>query len=609
MGSLEIKSKLKKVKDLVNKVNCQKPKFILSIYYESFFNIKKGLVINKLVSLKNKTMELILNKIMTFLLNKAKQIGVDKNEVKREIMFETNKTIKNIKYLIVLKMEEEALRHFYLKNEKKIKEFLLRKVLYDLNEDQRKKISKHKENLNEVKTKRLIFKTILRLIKSALKKKKKEVLRDIFLKKKKKINELIVKEVESALNLSVPNKAEKKRALITLIIKKIYKSLKKKVFEQNEEELKKKVILKNVNVLMELLFKDDLIQLKKESNYLQFDIDIELMLRLLKKINLIKKNKEKTFIRYLILKQLKKKKYILKQKVENFLKKKGYIDGVYLKLIMDFLIKKQAKKAFEELKKKKKEDICLLREFIYTNLNKKIELIIKKEEKTKKEEEDKINLAFEEETKNVLESSQRTFARLKIFLEELKKKKKYISLKNKKSVLLKPKVPLKEFLLNRNVFFFKRRKKEVKEKFSQNEVDINSVKNEIPFKLTKEVLFNDWRLCFKYTGSNIFGTLTNMNGDVFFSLSSGILSSLRTRKEKTTVFVSKTLGEFFSFILYQFKIKTLFFIPLINHRKVKALLRFFLNGLHLLNFRPISTVLPLRKVTRNGVRLKKVARK
>ena len=134
-------------------------------------------------------------------------------------------------------------------------------------------------------------------------------------------------------------------------------------------------------------------------------------------------------------------------------------------------------------------------------------------------------------------------------------------------------------------------------------------KTVIPFKLTKEVLFFDWRLCFKYTGSNFFVTLTNMGGDVFFSVSSGLLSSLKTRKQKTTVFVAKTLGEFFSFILHQFQIKTLYFIPLINHRKVKAFLRVFLKGLHLLTYRPISMFVALRKVTRNGVRLKKVARK
>lgn len=145
--------------------------------------------------------------------------------------------------------------------------------------------------------------------------------------------------------------------------------------------------------------------------------------------------------------------------------------------------------------------------------------------------------------------------------------------------------------------------------YISNNIIINSVIEKLPFVLDKKYKFIFWKLFFKYTGSNIFGTLTNRKGDVFLSLSSGIFKRLKTRKDKTTVFIAKELGEIFSLILYKFIIKNIYFLPLINHRKVKSLLRFFFKGLYLICLCPINRIDPIRKVIRNGVRLRKVARK
>ena len=117
------------------------------------------------------------------------------------------------------------------------------------------------------------------------------------------------------------------------------------------------------------------------------------------------------------------------------------------------------------------------------------------------------------------------------------------------------------------------------------------------------------KLFFKFTGSNFFGTITNSQGDVIFSYSSGFFTGLRTRKEKTTVFVAKQLGEVLALRLYKSNAKEITFVPFLNHTRVKTFLRFLNRGfktIYILNF---VRLVPRRKVMRNGVRLRKVARK
>ena len=138
---------------------------------------------------------------------------------------------------------------------------------------------------------------------------------------------------------------------------------------------------------------------------------------------------------------------------------------------------------------------------------------------------------------------------------------------------------------------------------------INLLKVKTKFQYIYKKGLRYCKLFFKFTGSNFFGTITNLQGDVIFSYSSGFFSGLRTRKEKTTVFVAKQLGEVLALRLYKSNAKEITFVPFLNHRRVKTFLRFLNRGLkniYILNF---VRLYPRRKVMRNGVRLRKVARK
>lgn len=88
-----------------------------------------------------------------------------------------------------------------------------------------------------------------------------------------------------------------------------------------------------------------------------------------------------------------------------------------------------------------------------------------------------------------------------------------------------------------------------------------------------------------------------------------IFSNLRTRKEKTTVFIVKQLGEITSLRLYKSNFRELIYAPLINHRKIRVFLKFFNAGLHLVDKPYFALLQPKRKVIRNGVRLRKAVRK
>lgn len=138
---------------------------------------------------------------------------------------------------------------------------------------------------------------------------------------------------------------------------------------------------------------------------------------------------------------------------------------------------------------------------------------------------------------------------------------------------------------------------------------INSLKKLRKFTQIKKQFFNYCRIFFRYTGSNIFGTITNNKGAVYFQYSSGHFKGLRTRKEKTTVFVAQQLGQLICLRLYRSNAKNVNFVPLLNHRKARILIRFMGFGFRLIRFFKIRFVFLKRKVMRNGVRLKKIPRK
>jgi hypothetical protein len=169
-----------------------------------------------------------------------------------------------------------------------------------------------------------------------------------------------------------------------------------------------------------------------------------------------------------------------------------------------------------------------------------------------------------------------------------------------------------KLLKEKKLPLLKKNKKKIKQKkkiILVIQAIINRIIEKLPFVLEKKYKFLYWKLFFRYTGSNIYGTLTSRNGSVYYALSSGLFPKINKRKDKTTVFIAKELGEIFSLILYKYKITNIVFCPVINHRKVKSLLNYFFRGLHVLFMSPISRIDPIRKVIRNGVRLRKIPRK
>merc|ERR1712054_529042 len=80
---------------------------------------------------------------------------------------------------------------------------------------------------------------------------------------------------------------------------------------------------------------------------------------------------------------------------------------------------------------------------------------------------------------------------------------------------------------------FKKSKQYKRRFFNIKRLDMNLVINllKIPskFQYISEKFFNYCRVYFKFTGSNIFLTITNNKGDVKFSYSSGIFKGVRIR--------------------------------------------------------------------------------
>jgi len=183
----------------------------------------------------------------------------------------------------------------------------------------------------------------------------------------------------------------------------------------------------------------------------------------------------------------------------------------------------------------------------------------------------------------------------------------------------------KKGCFSKKPFFKKTKKKELKKFFnyySKNSIKkglgfydsdslINLLKKKIKFQKVYKKFFNKCRVYFKYTGSNFFGTITNNLGDVVFSYSSGIFKNSRTRKEKTTIFVVRQLGELLALRLYKSNATEISFRPYINHIKVRTLLKNLFYGFRVVNrFNMVfSSSVIKRKIMRNGVRLKKTPRK
>ena len=69
---------------------------------------------------------------------------------------------------------------------------------------------------------------------------------------------------------------------------------------------------------------------------------------------------------------------------------------------------------------------------------------------------------------------------------------------------------------------------------------VNAIRRKIKFQQVSMKFFRRSRIYFRYTGSNIFGTITNNLGEVAFVYSSGIFKGLDTRKEKNNYFCCAT---------------------------------------------------------------------
>ena len=199
---------------------------------------------------------------------------------------------------------------------------------------------------------------------------------------------------------------------------------------------------------------------------------------------------------------------------------------------------------------------------------------------------------------------------LKKSLSNLKKYSKYFFLKKKRKRVLKLSLARKKIVLRR-----KRRRRYLKKRFNlrKKRVDSSLVINFLKYKVKFQYIYKKGlkfcKLFFKYTGSNFFATITNNNGDVFFSYSLGVFKGYRTRKEKTTIFAVQQLGQLVSLRLYKSVAKNCIFVPLINHRRLRTFLRYFFKGIKSMKFFYFFKTTPKRKVIRNGVRLRKIPRR
>lgn len=211
--------------------------------------------------------------------------------------------------------------------------------------------------------------------------------------------------------------------------------------------------------------------------------------------------------------------------------------------------------------------------------------------------------------------------KLKSFLNNnflLKKKK----IKSKLNIDLN--IYLQKIELNFNLFLEvpkikkKLKKKKIKPKkflhklirkvaYRSDEI-INRLKKSVKFQFLRRDLFEFCMIHFKYTGSNIFGTLTDKKGCVLASYSGGMFKGVRIRKEKRTIFIAQNIGELISLRLYRSNAINVCLIPHLFYKRIRMFLRFFIKGLRVLRMGKIRYFLVKRRVMRNGIRLRKSPR-
>lgn len=208
--------------------------------------------------------------------------------------------------------------------------------------------------------------------------------------------------------------------------------------------------------------------------------------------------------------------------------------------------------------------------------------------------------------------------KLKSFLD-----KNFLLKKNKTNfnLDLDLKIYLKKVELNSKIFFkvskIKKRLKQIKRKpkglmrklirkatFRSDEI-INRLKTSIKFQFLRRDLFEFCIIHFKYTGSNIFGTLTDKKGCVLATYSGGMFKGVRIRKEKRTIFIAQNIGELISLRLYRSNAVNICLMPHLFYKRIRMFLRFFIKGLRVLKMGKIRYFLVKRKVMRNGIRLRK----
>lgn len=142
------------------------------------------------------------------------------------------------------------------------------------------------------------------------------------------------------------------------------------------------------------------------------------------------------------------------------------------------------------------------------------------------------------------------------------------------------------------------------------DVLVNSLKKKIKFQNVEIKDFYNCCIYFKYTGSNIYGTITKNTGEVVFIYSGGFFQGLRTRRQKSSFFVAQSLGELIAVRLYKTNASEIFFIPLLkNFFFVRKLLIYMGYGFKLIRAFRITKVILKRRIIRNGVRLRKMPRK
>lgn len=137
---------------------------------------------------------------------------------------------------------------------------------------------------------------------------------------------------------------------------------------------------------------------------------------------------------------------------------------------------------------------------------------------------------------------------------------------------------------------------------------LNNLKKPMKFKFLDRDFFEGCIIHFKYTGSNIFTTLTDKGGKVIVSFSGGMFKGVRIRKEKITVFIAQNMGQLIALRIYRSTANNIWVMPNLAYKRTRIFLRFFLRGLRLLKSNSLQYFFVKRTIIRNGIRLCKSPR-